>query len=252
MSIVAIHGFMFDPEDSGDTNPTPFFDEVAGITGRPVRGFAWYSVPFGLRWRRPVATMRQSLRAWLGSWRRGYLHPYRYAWALAAAAAEDLAAQLRAAPTPVVLVAHSLGARVALGALERGAADKVARLVLFNGAELVPNAQAVARTHRVAVLNLVVRSDSVLRWLGRYFSGDRDAPCIGQAGLGPRAPAHWRDVVLDDPLVQRRALARRGWTLRGDNPRGRADHWYGYRFAGNTDLVRAFLRGENIGAITGR
>ncbi len=237
---------MYDPANVGGPNdPRPWFEEMAAITGRQVIGFAWYSCPVGFRLSHPILSLLQSARAFGAAWFRGKLHPYRDAWSRAEKEAERLAELIRAQPGRVDLVAHSLGTRVALLALPK-VRRKVRRVVFFNGAELARNAEPrAASAHPALFLNLVVPSDRVLGLLGSRFSGDANGPCIGVVGLDP-APLNWRDLDLCDPGVIAAARAGRGWTLRGDAPGDAWDHGESYRFAGNTDPVRAFLAGDQL------
>jgi hypothetical protein len=244
--LFAVHGFMYDPADVGGANdPAGFFQEMSGIAGRPVKAFAWYSVPFGLRAERPLRSAWQTARAWMSAWLHGHANPYEYAWALAIRQGGRLKAAIVATQGPVDLVAHSLGVRVALQAMRGLPYGKVKRVIFFNGAELAENAQRVAPEIQADVLNFAIAGDRVLEWLGAYFNGQDDAPCVGRAGLA-NPPPRWRDLFLDDPTVQRRALARRGWTLRAEAPGGLLNHGESYRFAGNSDLVRAWLSGDGL------
>jgi hypothetical protein len=96
----------------------------------------------------------------------------------------------------------------------------------------------------VEFLNIVVRTDGVLRWLGSLFSPRIGwHATIGQRGLGQDAPPNWLEIVLDDSDWQDWGLAR-GWVLRGNNPRKLSDHWFSYEWRGNWPLYRAFLNGE--------
>lgn len=246
--IIAVHGFMYDPADIGGSNdPASFFQEMSGIAGRPVSGFSWYSVPFGLRAARPFHSVYQTARAWLTSWARGRLHPYRLAWDLSLKAAADLRALILDQHGPVDIMAHSLGVRVALHAMKALPDGKVRRVIFFNGAELAEKAESLVwlLPPDVRILNLAISCDRVLEYLGSYFNGDDDAPCVGRVGL--KDPPHlWRDVFLDDKRVQAAALEGRGWTLRADSPDDLLDHGESYHFAGNADLVRAWLAGDPL------
>jgi hypothetical protein len=247
--LIAVHGFQYDPKAKGPNNPADFFSDMEGVAGRPVEGFAWYSVPFQLRAARPLTSSVRFVRGWAGAWLHGHLHPYRYAWALALKAAADLAAFLEAQPGPVDVVAHSLGSRVVLNALPLVSTGKVRRVVLFNGAELASNAEELAPRTSAAVLNIVVTCDRVLRWLGARCNGQATAWCIGTVGLH-RRPHTWRDLVLDDVEVRQRARSRRGWILRSDDPADLFDHSESYRYAGNADAVRAWLDGDDLADLT--
>lgn len=245
--LIAVHGFMYDPADVGGSNdPAGFFQEMSGIAGRPVAGFGWYSVPFGVRAARPFHSVYQTVRAWLSAWLHGHRNPYEYAWRLAERAAGELADKIRGMPEPVDLVAHSLGVRVAIDAMMQVPRWKVRRVIFFNGAELAATAELhAASLHDAEILNLAIAGDNVLEWLGAYFSGEAIGDCVGRVGL-QHPPRHWHDLFLDDRTVQRRARELRGWTLRAEAPGGLLNHGESYRFAGNADLVRAWLAGDNL------
>lgn len=248
--LIAAHGFQYDPKDKGGANsPAAFFAEMEGICGRPVEGFSWYSVPFQFKPTRPFTSGFQALRAWTGSWLHGQAHPYRYAWALSLKASEQLARTIEAYQGPVDIVAHSLGVRVALNALTLLPGGKVRRVVLFNGAELAVNAETLAGRTDAQILNLVVTCDRVLRWLGATCNGQGNSACVGSVGL-QRRPLNWRDLVLDDLKVQARARHNRGWPIRANNPADLFDHAESYKFAGNADMVRAWLDGDNLADLT--
>lgn len=246
LPVVAVHGFNYDPADVGGANdPRPWFEDMAGLLDREVLGFAWYSCPVGFRLARPVYSTLQTARAFAAAWLRGKLHPYRDAWSRAEVEAKRLAAFIAEQPTPVDLVAHSLGTRVALLALPL-VRSRVRRVVFFNGAELIRHAgERAASSSPANFLNLVVTGDQVLGLLGSRFSGEADAPCIGRAGLDV-PPVNWRDLVLDDPGTRDRARRFYGWTIRGNDPADPWDHGESYRFAGNVDPVRAFLAGQAL------
>lgn len=250
--VIAVHGFMYDPADKGGANdPAGFFQEMSGIVGQPVIPFAWYSAPFGLRLGRPFRSAWQTARAWLGSWTKGFLDPYKYAWTHALAEGERLRQVIRLHDGPVDIVAHSLGVRVALDAIWGLPAGKVRRVVFFNGAELAENADQLAPLlpRDVEVLNFAISTDRVLEWLGAIFNGQDIAPCIGRVGL-PHPQPNWHDLFLDRPEVAVVAMAKRRWTIRAYNPADLLGHGESYHFAGNTDLVRAWLAGDMLSDLT--
>jgi len=222
---------MFDPKDSGSNNPQNFFDDMSKVVNREVEGFSYYSVPFGFKKDRIFYSLYQTARAWLGSWVRGYLHPYRYAWVLAENAGLALAKKLEKEPEPVDILCHSLGSRVVIVALKY-VPEKINKVVFFNGAELVRNTESVDGNF----LNLAVLSDNVLKFLGKRFSGDKNGETVGQYGV-----PGWNNIFLDDANEQAFFKERFNWDIQGDNPNSYWDHWYSYRFTGNHTLVRAFL-----------
>lgn len=259
--VFAVHGFMFDPKDKGGSNdPKPFFEVMSAVCGRDVTPFPWYSAPFGLRATRPFHSVYQTARAWLSAWAHGKPQPYAYAWELATRAAADLVVAIQNTPGQVDLVAHSLGVRVAIQALWALPANKVRRVVFFNGAELESNARKAYRDilrglsalTTAQILNIAVRGDDVLRYLGANFSGDPDGPCVGRVGLRGGGPANWRDLFLDSEQVRVRAHGRRPpWILRGDAPGDLLDHSVSYNFPGNVDLVRAWFAGDDLVDLVG-
>lgn len=247
--LIAVHGFMFDPADKGGSNdPAGFFRDMQGLAGRPVDGFGWYSVPFGLRLKRPFHSAYQTARAWMSAWLSGFPQPYAYAYRRAERAAAALAYRLDQHHGPVDIVAHSLGVRVALLAIAMSPPSKVRRVILFNGAMLADEALSVVGELQpgAQILNVRVTSDRVLGWLGSRFSGKGRGGCVGQAGIWP-SPRGWTELVLDDAKLQSRAWQRRQWTLQAhDGSDLFGDHFVAYHFAGNTDLVRAWLNGDDL------
>ncbi len=248
--IVAVHGFMFRDDDGQDDPDRVFWPEIVTAFGQAVEMWTWYSVPFGIHPETPLASFLQTVRAWAGSWGRGYLHPYRYAWALSTDAGDRLGKHLRARHAVtgerVTLVGHSLGSRVVLRAAAM-APQTVERILLLSGAELQQNAAVLAGLLPVPILNVATREDDVLRILGAHCAGDGDGACIGQAGLGDDAPANWLDLFLDDLNTQ--AVGRKlGWDLQGDQPGEWGDHWHCYRHAGNWPALRAWVNGDALAA----
>lgn len=232
--IIAVHGFMYDPEDIGGCNdPQEFFTSMRKMVDKPVEGFSYYSVPFGFKLTQPFKSSYQFCRAWLGSWIRGYLHPYRYAWNQAEKAGWELAKKLEKEQEPVDLICHSLGSRVVITALKY-VPHKIRKVVILNGAELVRNATNLENKD---ILNIVVSTDDVLRLLGQRFSGDKNGKTVGQYGV-----PGWNNVVLDSPEDQNYYATKYGWVLKGDNPKSYWDHWYSYRFEGNHQLIQYFLQ----------
>ena len=241
--VVMVHGFDYDPWKDSDDNPH-FMGPLGKVStfgmwrrdllsDRTAIGLGWYSAPMG---------PRGVLKAWFsGRWNR-----YRYAFDLAWEAGRVLSVMLRRLDGPVDVLCHSLGSRVVLAALAQEQGLPVRNLVIMNGAEMAETGERVARVNRqVNFINLVVKSDKVLRYAGAVFApeGRFYKPCLGQRGLGKDAPSNWRDVDLDDPADQ--AWGRdRGWNLKGDNPESRGDHWYTYRHEGNWGMIRAVLEGK--------
>ena len=121
--LIMVNGFDYDPTESGDDNPhrTLFkeweakFRELTS-TEWACFGFGWYS-----------AELEPS--SWLGGLIRTHWNPYRWGWELACRAAGILAKtiqnRLNTSNAEICIIAHSLGARVALSALTQLPRDSV-------------------------------------------------------------------------------------------------------------------------------
>jgi hypothetical protein len=143
---------------------------------------------------------------------------------------------------PIHVIAHSMGARVALSALEGLAPGQIGRMILLAAAETRgPSLAALATTagRAVEVINVTTREndlfDACFEWgihLGLRTS-------IGQ-GLG-RAHPGWHDLWIDQPRTLE-GLARLGHPL-SDPPR-RICHWSPYLRPGTIGLYRALLDGR--------
>jgi hypothetical protein len=143
---------------------------------------------------------------------------------------------------PLQVIAHSMGARVALSALPLVAPGQISRIILLAPAETRGRALAALSTPagRVAeVINVTTREndlfDACFEWgihLGLRTS-------IGQ-GFG-RAHPGWHDLWIDQPPTLA-ALAALGYPL-ADPPR-RICHWSPYLRPGTIALYRALLDGR--------
>lgn len=141
---------------------------------------------------------------------------------------------------PIRIVAHSLGARVALGALAGAPLGAVRRMVLMSGAEyraVARIAATAAPAHGCEILNVTSRENALFDFLFRIAvdgraRGDRTL----SAGLGNARG--WTDLRIDDPATLA-ILARLGHRLRP--PRTRVCHWSGYLRPGLFGVYRRFL-----------
>ncbi len=137
------------------------------------------------------------------------------------------------------MLAHSLGARVALTALAEAPAGRIGTVILLAPAEARRTATAALASpagRTAEVVNVVTREndlfDAGFEWamhLGLTTS-------LGQ-GLGRRA-ANWRDLWIDQPATLA-ALARLGHPLAPAE--GRVCHWSPYLRPGALALYRALL-----------
>jgi Alpha/beta hydrolase family len=142
----------------------------------------------------------------------------------------------------VQVIAHSMGARVALAALPLLPPGLIKRMILLAAAETRGRAHAALDTpagRMVEVINVSTREndlfDACFEWgihLGLRTS-------IGQ-GLG-RNRANWHDLWIDQPRTLA-ALAALGHPL-SDPPR-RICHWSPYLRPGTIALYRALIDGS--------
>jgi hypothetical protein len=143
---------------------------------------------------------------------------------------------------PIQVIAHSMGARVALSALHGVAPGQIGRMILLAAAETRNRTLAALATpagQAVEVINVTTREndlfDACFEWgihLGLRTS-------IGQ-GLG-RSQGNWRDLWIDQPRTLAE-LASLGHPL-ADPPR-RICHWSPYLRPGTIGLYRALLEGR--------
>ena len=202
--------------------------EDAGESGLAI-GFGW-----------PAAAPH--LPSLLRSGRTGFAAVYDRAGAMGAALAALIALVQALAPgRPVDLLAHSLGARVALAALPH--LDRAPdRMVLLGAAELAPRAAAFVAGRRSAeapaIYNVTARTNDLYDlafecFVPRRRRGER---ALG-AGLAGRAG--WLDIQLDRSAVTAWANAQ-GIPLRPET--ARCCHWNFYTRAGAFALYQAILR----------
>lgn len=163
----------------------------------------------------------------------------------AEAAAQPLARLVqmiaRAAPgRPVDLFAHSLGARVALGAVPLLHARALGRVFLLAGAELGPRARRVLHTpaaYGAEFFNITTRENDLFDVLFEISQ----IPLHGRGpsiGLGLGAAPNWLDLQIDHPPVLE-SLAGLGFDLAP--PGLRVCHWSVYLRPGIFRLYRALV-----------
>jgi len=230
--VVMIHGYRFMPGLPGHCP----HEHILSL--RPTPG-----VPRAVSWPRRLglAEDQAGLAIAFGWPSRGSL---RDCYARAARAGADLAtliARLRAlAPDrPVDVIAHSLGARVALSALPLVGAGDVGRMILLAGAELRVCAKAALDTpagRAAEVLNVTSRENAVFDLLLETALTLGLARSLGR-GL-PNPPANWTDLRIDRPETLA-ALAARGFPL--DPPHQRICHWSSYLRPGVFPIYHAVL-----------
>lgn len=155
----------------------------------------------------------------------------------------DLAALVRGIdPTRQLdVIAHSLGARVALSALHHAEPLAFRRLILLAGAETLRPAHAAMASPAgrcVQVINVTTRENDLFDFLFEWLGTAGLDTSIGQ-GLRRHHP-NWLDLQIDQAGT-RAILARLGHVL--PSPRVRICHWSAYTRTGTFALYRALLTG---------
>ncbi len=254
-TVLLAHGFKYDPAHPCATPARTLYaaedpPETRGgrLASWPralgLDGAAGLAVGFGWPARAPL------LPPLLREGRNGFAAAYAAAAAAGAGLAATVEAAARARPQPVDVLAHSLGARVALSAVRALAAEgrvdvlaRLGRLILLGPAEFAAEARAaLAACARLGVQGPEVYAftargnapfDRLFEALGPWGMG----PSLGRAGLGERRP-RWIDLAFDDPGFAPWAAAQ-GLPLA---PAGAGPcHWSFYARPGAMALHRAIL-----------
>ncbi|MBK5933894.1 serine aminopeptidase S33 family [Rhodovulum imhoffii] len=144
---------------------------------------------------------------------------------------------------PVHILAHSLGARVALNALPHLPPRSLGQIILMAPAEMSHRADPLlgapaARTARF--LNVTSRENDIFDWmLERALTPHRRKARTLSHGL-EHPPKNWQDLQIDHPETLA-ALNRLGFAIAP--PERRICHWSPYLRDGMFALYAALLRG---------
>lgn len=232
--IVMIHGYKFSPSCP---HRTPH-RHILSLTPDPTLRRA-------VSWPRHLRLDDTGLGIAFG-WEAAGALPLAYGRAATAgrALAQLLARVAEVRGEPAHVIAHSLGARVALAALPHLAPRHAGRMVLMHPAELRGAAQAALATAGGRAAGIVAVTgrendvfDALFEWGVAPLS--LGARSVG-AGLGLAVPG-WLDLRIDRPEVLA-ALEGLGYRI---GPRARAVcHWSGYLRPGVFPLYRAVLDGR--------
>lgn len=233
--VVMIHGYRFSPY-------SPLHDPHCHILGLHPREGARRAVS----WPRALGFLdahnpREGLAVAYGWEARGGL---RAAYGQAASAGADLCplieALASAAGRPVAMIGHSLGARVALGALAHASPGAVGRLILLAAAEMRERAEAAIASPAgllAEVINVTSRENDLFDFAMEVaLSGGRKRAL----GFGlSRRTERWLDLQIDaaDTLSTLKGM---GFPVSGRALR--CCHWSPYLRDGVFELYAAALR----------
>ncbi|WP_135501803.1 alpha/beta hydrolase [Roseovarius aestuariivivens] len=233
--IVMVHGYKFAP---GHVRACPH-RHILSLSPRPVRtALSW---PRGLGFGTGAAG--EGLAIGFGWPARGTLGQ---AYGRASHAATELAHLIdqlhgHAPHRPVHLIAHSLGARVVLGALAQVRTAGARRIILLNAAEYALAAELALTSpagRRAEVIHITSRENDLFDFLFERLIRPpaRGARCLTEAF--PTLP-NTLQIQIDHPAAQRQ-LARAGFDVSGTP--SRVCHWSPYLRPGAMALYRALLR----------
>ncbi len=247
--VVFVHGYRFDPAlPEADPHLSLFAPEESAEDFR-VRswprglGFtsaapdAGLSIGFGWPAVRPIVSPLLTTR------RTGFAHVYDRAAEYGPRLAQLISLVQRLAPgRPVDILAHSLGARVALAALPH-LTQAPGRMILLGAAEFEPRAIEFLRAAPgpVQVYNITARAndfyDAAFETLAPRRTGSDRA-----VGLGLRTPLpNWMDLQIDRDAV---TAWINGQGIGLGPSRARFCHWGFYTRDGAFAVYRAILRRE--------
>lgn len=230
---VLIHGFRYAPGATGNCPHGTLY------APRPAPGG-----PRVVSWPRKLGLLRAGTGIGFGWKGSGSIWTAYRAAGAAGLSLAGLVRGLRAAGSgPVDILAHSLGARVALAALANVAPGDIGRMLLLSAAEFrQPAATALAtQAGRAAeVLNVTSRENDLFDGLMEllFTAGLRN---LGPS-LGSGIPAANAVTLQIDSEAHRDALSALGFPLAG--PGRRICHWSGYLRPGLFPLYRAVLAGR--------
>jgi len=255
-TLVMIHGYRYDPADAGANPHVSLYSETPpparlSSGGRVISwpqalaiGAQDLCVAYG--WRARASLLGRLLR----DGRNGFASVYDAAGGAGAALAPLLGDLGRAGAAPVDVIAHSLGARVALSAIralagagDAGALARLGRVVLLAPAAFAAEARATldacaeigARAPEVYCV--LSRANAPFDRMFELAAPSGQGAALGRAGLGVRRRG-WLDLAFDDPALVGWAAAR-GVTLAPPAPG--PCHWSVYARPGAMDLHRAIL-----------
>ncbi|MEX5726971.1 pimeloyl-ACP methyl ester carboxylesterase [Rhodovulum iodosum] len=237
-AVVLLHGYRFSPSDP-DHSP---HSHILSLT--PERD-CWKAVSWPRALGFSGAPSGEGLCLAFGWEARGTIWQ---AYGEAARAGRALAAlvdeiRARRPGRPVHILAHSLGARVALSAMPHLAEGALGRIVLMTPAEFASRAEAALDTpaaRAAQVLNVTSRENDLYDFLlESLVAPQRPRDHTLGHGLAGSRPG-WVDIQIDHAETLA-ALRRLGFDIA--QPARRVCHWSPYIRPGMFDLYAALIRG---------
>jgi hypothetical protein len=146
---------------------------------------------------------------------------------------------------PVDILCHSLGARVALSAMNALPSHSIGRVVLLAAAEFQSDAEhamAGAAGQTAEVVNITSRENDLFDGFMEWFVR---APQRGDCALGAglhNGPRNWLDIQMDCDAT-RAALVELGYRIPA--PARRICHWSAYMRPGLFGLYRDLIRNRH-------
>ncbi|QDL91228.1 alpha/beta hydrolase [Paroceanicella profunda] len=246
--LILVHGYRYDPHSPAASPHHTLYaaegpDAWAARLGFDAPG-GGLCVGFGWNARAP------HLPELLRRGRTGFARVYERAGATGAALATLIGALAEAAPgRPVDILAHSLGARVALGALphlDAAGAAALGRIILLGGAEFAGRAEAAFAAAPEAacpeVYSIVSRQNDPFDTLFELFAPRGAGADHALSRKLPRL-RNWLALQIDSPGTRRWATSR-GIAL--EAPAGRICHNGFYTLPGAMELYAGILREREI------
>ena len=247
--VVMVHGYKYDPARPDADPHRSLFAFVPSRDCRRIRswpaglGFADDGGELGLAIGFGWPAMERHLPNLLRRRRTGFAIVYDRAQEFGEHLAALVRSVQRLAPgRPVDILAHSLGARVALAALPH-LAEAPGRVILLGAAEFDGRAReglaAVRSPSPPDVYNVTARANDPYDLAFETFARRRgwEERAVGR-GLGDERP-HWLDLQLDRPDVTA-WINERGIRLKP--PESRLCHWGFYTRSGALAVYQAILR----------
>ena len=237
---VLIHGFKFRPGDPGRDPGARLYGDGRGPGWAAGLGFSAEGREDGLCLGFAWDAAARHLPSYARAGCNGFAVAYARAGAAGARLGELIAAMAAARPgLRVDLFAHSLGARVALGALAAPGARRALLLGAAEDSEEAAARMAACPPGREAV-HVAARHNDLFDLMFEAAAprreGGRRARALGREGLPGRAD--WIDLQLDAPALGA-WLAGRGLPL---GPAPAVCHWSFYARPGAMALHREMLR----------